>query len=163
MGDLHLSLILGAEDRDRDDPVSQAEFERAYEALNPRCGFSPRVLVRKAAGANTSMVGEYLIPTAQVVLPVLGVVVASWLQGRAGHSNVGVGSPRGRPPPECEALGQRPGSIPARTYSLALVTKPNQSAIIHRSRRASALTHNIRLEERRAASRKARGRGRRLA
>ena len=83
--EMMVELQLGPGDDHRDEPSSQAAFERAYNNLKSSIQVSPRVLVRKAAGASSSLVGEFLVPLAQAFGPTLGVVLVAWLQGRAGR------------------------------------------------------------------------------
>lgn len=71
---------------------------------------SPRVLVRKALGASSSSLGEFLIPVAQVAIPALGVVLVAWLQGRAGRKvriKIGDVEAEARTAEEVETLLQR--------------------------------------------------------
>jgi hypothetical protein len=66
-------------------PESQAglrEFSAALRAAGINA--SERVYVRDAAG-DVSLLGEFGIPLAQAIGPTLGVVLVSWLQGRAGR------------------------------------------------------------------------------
>ena len=69
----------------------------------------PRMYFRDAIGGGASLLGEFLIPIAQVVVPALGVVLVGWLQGRAGRKvrlKVGDVEVEARTPEEVEFLLQ---------------------------------------------------------
>jgi len=80
----HLGLMLGPDEQPFDSPTSQNEFNDIYEAMKAHgLVVEPRILVRKSAGSGVRLLGEFLVPIAQVGIPALAGILVGWLQGRA--------------------------------------------------------------------------------
>ena len=84
--EMELSLRAGSDEPAVGSLESQVALRGSSQALHAAgIKASPRMYFRDAIGGGASLLGEFLIPIAQVVVPALGVVLVGWLQGRAGR------------------------------------------------------------------------------
>jgi hypothetical protein len=83
---LRLTLVRSADDQAAFSPGYQTELRQFYQLVRAE-GTHIRALVftLDSVGASGGLVGEFVIPLAQVIGPMLGGAAVAWLQGRAGR------------------------------------------------------------------------------
>ena len=83
---LRLTMVRSVDDEAPFSPNYQSElrqFSQLVRADNVRINAVASTM--DGVGAIGGLVGEFVIPRAQVIGPVLGVTAVAWLQGRAGR------------------------------------------------------------------------------
>jgi hypothetical protein len=106
--EIRLTLVPAGDDGDRFSEGCQRELRHFYDQLRAgQTQVRPRIFTMDSVGAGGGLVGEFVIPLAQVIGPVLGGAAVAWLQGRAGRKlrlNVGDVEVEARTPEEIEQL-----------------------------------------------------------
>jgi hypothetical protein len=83
---LCLTLARSADDEAAFSPGYQAELRQFYQLVRADgIRVSAVAFTMDSVGASGGLVGEFVIPLAQVIGPVLGGAAVAWLQGRAGR------------------------------------------------------------------------------
>ncbi len=81
-----LTLVPAEADGDRAGEDCQRELRHCYEQLRASgMKVSPRIYTKDSAGAVGSLVGEFVIPLATTIGPVLAAAVSAWFQRRDGR------------------------------------------------------------------------------
>ncbi|CAE6827181.1 hypothetical protein [Paraburkholderia haematera] len=83
---LRLTLVRSEDDQAAFSPGYQAELRQFYHLVRADgTRVSAVAFTMDTVGASGGLVGEFVIPLAQVIGPVLGSAAVAWLQGRAGR------------------------------------------------------------------------------
>ncbi|MFM0205683.1 hypothetical protein PQR53_38410 [Paraburkholderia fungorum] len=84
---LRLTLVRSADDHAAFSPGYQAELRQFYQLVRADgTRVSAVAFTVDSVGASGGLMGEFVIPLAQVIGPVLGGAAVAWLQGRAGRT-----------------------------------------------------------------------------
>ena len=84
--EIRLTLVPAGDDGDRFSEGCQRELRHFYDQLRAaQMKVRPRIFTMDSVGASGGLVGEFVIPLAQVIGPMLGGAAVAWLQGRAGR------------------------------------------------------------------------------
>jgi hypothetical protein len=81
-----VSLRLAPDEPTVREPESREQLQRLYEGLQA-AGITEQhqMHFRDAVGGPVDLLAHFVVPIAQIVIPVLGGVLGGWLQGRAGR------------------------------------------------------------------------------
>jgi len=83
---LRLTLVRSADDEAAFSPNYQTELRQFYQLVRAdNVRINAVAFTMDSVGASGGLVGEFVIPLAQVIGPVLGGAAVAWLQGRAGR------------------------------------------------------------------------------
>jgi hypothetical protein len=83
---LRLTLLRSENDAVSFSPTYQAELRQFFQLVRADgTRLSAVALTMDSVGAGGGFMGEFVIPLAQVIGPVLGGAAVAWLQGRAGR------------------------------------------------------------------------------
>ena len=110
---LHLTLLRAPEDHETFSPEYQAELQEVYERLQAYgVEVSARPFIPREAGGGGGLVGEFLIPLAQLGGPLISAVVAvkDWMAKCAGRQlrlTVGAVELEARSPVDLERILQK--------------------------------------------------------
>jgi hypothetical protein len=110
---LHLTLLRAQEDPLTFSPEYQAELQAVYERLQANgLAVSARPFISGAAGCGGGLVGEFLIPLAQLGAPLISAVgaVKDWMASCAGRQlrlTVGTVELEARSPADLERILQK--------------------------------------------------------
>jgi hypothetical protein len=81
---LRLTLVRSGDDEAAFSPGYQAELRQFYQLVRADgIRISAVAFAMGSVGAGGGLVGEFIIPLAQVIGPVLAGAAVAWLQGRA--------------------------------------------------------------------------------
>lgn len=108
---LRLTLVRSADDAAAFSPNYQTELRQFYQLVRAdNVRINAVAFTMDSVGASGGLMGEFVIPLAQVIGPVLGGAAVAWLQGRAGRKlrlKVGDIEVEARTPEEIEQLLER--------------------------------------------------------
>lgn len=83
---LRLTLVRSSDDDATFSPGYQAELSQFYQRVRAdQIRVSAVAFTMDSAGGGGGLMGEFIVPLAQVIGPVLGGAAVAWLQGRAGR------------------------------------------------------------------------------
>lgn len=86
LGEIYLTLVPAPDEGDLLGKICQQALRDFYNALRAsRMKVMPRILGQGSIGAVNSLTGEFVIPLATIVRPVLAAAVTSWFEGVAGR------------------------------------------------------------------------------
>lgn len=83
---LRLTLVRSSDDEATFSPGYQAELSQFYQRVRAdQIRISAVAFTMDSVGGGGGLMGEFIVPLAQVIGPVLGGAAVAWLQGRAGR------------------------------------------------------------------------------
>src|SRR5262245_48316394 len=83
---VRLTMVRSADDEAAFSPNYQSELRQFYQLVRAdNVRINAVGFANDTVGASGGLVGEFVIPLAQVIGPVLGGAAVAWLQGRAGR------------------------------------------------------------------------------
>ena len=83
---MRLTLVRAENDAASFSPAYQGELRQFYQLVRADgIRISAITFTLDSVGASGGLVGEFVIPLAQVIGPMLGGAAVAWLQGRAGR------------------------------------------------------------------------------
>jgi hypothetical protein len=83
---LRLTLVRADNDEAAFSPNYQTELRQFYQLVRvDNVRISATAFTTDSIGATGDLVGEFVMPLADVISPMLGAAVIAWLQGRAGR------------------------------------------------------------------------------
>jgi hypothetical protein len=86
LGEIYLTLVPAPDEGDTLGEACQQALRDFYHVLRAsRMKVMPRILGQGSVGAADSLTGEFVIPLATIVGPVLAAAVTSWFEGIAGR------------------------------------------------------------------------------
>jgi hypothetical protein len=108
---LRLTFVRSTDDEAAFSPNYQTELRQFYQLVRAdNVRINAVAFTMDSVVASGGLVGEFVIPLAQVIGPVLGGAAVAWLQGRAGRKlrlKVGDIEVEARTPKEIEQLLER--------------------------------------------------------
>jgi hypothetical protein len=83
---LRLTLVRADNDEAAFSPNYQTELRQFYQLVRvDNVRISATAFTTDSIGATGDLVGEFVMPLADVISPMLGAAAIAWLQGRAGR------------------------------------------------------------------------------